>query len=284
MLLCIIHGLTNKFGFCWASNRYLSEQTNLSVRMIQYNIAKLKKEKYIIVEIQNGRERKIWTAATWAYRDKYIEVDGPEIINCKSSKELDQLVPMDGTRCMDGTHAIAPYIIDINNTQRHKEEAPRGDFPSKPINKSGCQKCTWHNPPESQHQKQVYAKKEPPKPKKPEISPKPKEKKQQQVRILLPDGTIQLEKLPDNGFIPTPGSDKMVKELQEEVLCDAFQCGTSKFRIHRGDWYRFYGFSPATIRQAAYNICKRSRNGEKISNYTACLLAECARIRKANRG
>ncbi len=47
-------GLTNKTGYCWASNRYLADMFDVSERSIQRRIGSLEKKGFIELE-QNGR-------------------------------------------------------------------------------------------------------------------------------------------------------------------------------------------------------------------------------------
>ncbi|MCE5319424.1 MAG: helix-turn-helix domain-containing protein [Parachlamydia sp.] len=65
-----IYSLMNKYGFCWASNAYLAKLCNKKPRRIQEMISKFKRLGLIIVEIEYGNERKIWTPETWSRRDE----------------------------------------------------------------------------------------------------------------------------------------------------------------------------------------------------------------------
>ena len=49
-----IKGLSNKKGYCYASNQYLSSLMNVSERTISSLIAKLKEKKYIKTEIDKS--------------------------------------------------------------------------------------------------------------------------------------------------------------------------------------------------------------------------------------
>lgn len=56
----IIGALTNKKGYCYASNDYISKQLNLSKRTISKAINNLKNKSYIRIETKNYK-RKIYT-------------------------------------------------------------------------------------------------------------------------------------------------------------------------------------------------------------------------------
>jgi len=225
-----------KYGFCWASNKYLSEMTGTKTRMVQYNLAKLKKEKYLVVEVEYNNDRKIWTPGTWAYREKYMQIYGEEIINCKSREEFNQRFTTYAMDCRGGMQCIAPYNAYIRQ-QRHKEAAPPGDPPSPDIPKN------------------------------------------QEKPTTLPDGTIQLAKTFFTGVVPSENNKKMTQEVKQ-VMSGSFMLGSHKVRIHHEDWPWYYGFSPATILEAADRIHKRSKDGMKIHSYPRMLFAECAKVAK----
>lgn len=55
----LILGLSNKYGYCFASNTYLSEQRDVSVSTIQRQLSELKKQKSITVEFNPKHDRRI---------------------------------------------------------------------------------------------------------------------------------------------------------------------------------------------------------------------------------
>lgn len=57
-----------KYGFCWASNKYLAMHAHKSVSQIHRYIRKLIKLGFLMVEIEYKNERKIWTRETWPHR------------------------------------------------------------------------------------------------------------------------------------------------------------------------------------------------------------------------
>lgn len=61
LLYITISALSYKTGFCYATNKYLAEQLNITERYIQIAIQKLKEKKYIYVQWINGNKRLIKT-------------------------------------------------------------------------------------------------------------------------------------------------------------------------------------------------------------------------------
>lgn len=58
-----ISSLANKFGYCYAINKHFSELLKCSDRVVQSSIERLKKAKYLRVEVERskgGTRRKIW--------------------------------------------------------------------------------------------------------------------------------------------------------------------------------------------------------------------------------
>ena len=66
----ILCGLMTKYGFCWATNKYLARMAHKTPRQIPRYLAKFKVMNMLIVEIENKFERKIWMPETWARRDE----------------------------------------------------------------------------------------------------------------------------------------------------------------------------------------------------------------------
>lgn len=52
--------LTSQQGYCWASNDYLANLSNVKPRMIQYWLASLSEKNYISIEMTD-KERRIFT-------------------------------------------------------------------------------------------------------------------------------------------------------------------------------------------------------------------------------
>ena len=58
-----ITALSNKEGYCWASNKYFSELYGVNINTIGRWIKKLKDAGYIkvyVIQVHNGRERKMY--------------------------------------------------------------------------------------------------------------------------------------------------------------------------------------------------------------------------------
>jgi hypothetical protein len=58
----LISSLTQKEGFCWASNNFLSERSKIPLGTVRRYLKLLKKLKYVDYEInkEEGNQRKIW--------------------------------------------------------------------------------------------------------------------------------------------------------------------------------------------------------------------------------
>ena len=52
--------LSNKEGYCFATNNYFANLYNCSIRTIQNAISKLQEKGYIIIVIENNNQRKIY--------------------------------------------------------------------------------------------------------------------------------------------------------------------------------------------------------------------------------
>lgn len=85
-----ITALTNKQGFCWASNEYFAHLYDLAPETVSRLINQLAKYEHIFIEIKNGNKRRITI-------DKKVK----ECLT-ESSRALDQIVK--------------PSIYSINNT------------------------------------------------------------------------------------------------------------------------------------------------------------------------
>lgn len=60
LIFAEISALTNKDGYCWASNSYFSELFNISTQQVSNTISKLTKEGYITSEVELNYKRKIF--------------------------------------------------------------------------------------------------------------------------------------------------------------------------------------------------------------------------------
>jgi len=55
----LILGLSNKYGYCFATNTYLSESRNTSVSTIQRQLAELKQHGCVVIEFNSKNDRRI---------------------------------------------------------------------------------------------------------------------------------------------------------------------------------------------------------------------------------
>lgn len=59
LIFAKIYGLSKSDGYCWATNKYLSQYFNVSIRTISMSISTLYKKKYISI-FGNNSKRKIY--------------------------------------------------------------------------------------------------------------------------------------------------------------------------------------------------------------------------------
>ena len=113
MMYSIILSLSNKYGFCWATNKYLANEAHIYVRSVPRILKKLVKEGHLIVEIEHGFIRKIWTQEAYSQRDRLLRIYGEE--------QLNQRFTGDVTDDMGGM-SLETSIIYKNNKQAYKEK------------------------------------------------------------------------------------------------------------------------------------------------------------------
>lgn len=80
----LLSSLMTKYGHCWAKNKFIAEEVGMSVRIVQRSLERMKKLKYIVVEIQDHNYRKIYTAETYATRELTKKNVGEEEIQSKN--------------------------------------------------------------------------------------------------------------------------------------------------------------------------------------------------------
>lgn len=114
----LITRLMEKYGFCFATNEFLAEESKKNSRQVQRYLKKLKENGYIIIELIDKFERRIWTPETWAIKDKLLKVFGQEKFNQKFTRyDMDVVGVRHGCRGgydMDVTHN------NITNTNKEK--------------------------------------------------------------------------------------------------------------------------------------------------------------------
>ena len=67
LLYAEITSLSNKMGYCFASNKYFADLYNCTTRSIQNAISKLQEKGYVFTEIENNYERKIYISSSVNY-------------------------------------------------------------------------------------------------------------------------------------------------------------------------------------------------------------------------
>lgn len=122
IFLTILYGLMSKYGFCWASNKYLARVTNKTPRQIPRYLAKLKSLNMVIVEIENKFERKIWLPETWARREELVKVfEHDQKCNLEFNQRFDRYDNGD-----NGGMTLVPSKEDKNNI--YKKEVGIGIY------------------------------------------------------------------------------------------------------------------------------------------------------------
>ena len=130
-----ITSLMTKFGFCWASNKYLAEETKVSISTVKRYLSKLAKNNLLIIELECWNERKIWTPETWGNRENLLKAYGEKNINC--TENLNQRFYTQLTNELPPSSNMNPYIIESTNKREKHIEAwakpPKQTPQSKPI-------------------------------------------------------------------------------------------------------------------------------------------------------
>ena len=72
LLYAEITSLSNKMGYCFASNKYFADLYNCTTRSIQNAISKLQEKGYVFTEIENNYERKIYISSSVNYEKNIL--------------------------------------------------------------------------------------------------------------------------------------------------------------------------------------------------------------------
>ena len=75
-----ITALSNKLGYCFATNSYFADLYNCTTRAIQSTIAKLQERGYIKVVIENNYKRKIFLTDALSYENNFVGRDEKNFI------------------------------------------------------------------------------------------------------------------------------------------------------------------------------------------------------------
>lgn len=119
----LLTSLITKFGFCWASNKYLASLANMSERTVQRCLHSLSAQNLIIVEVEFHNDRKIWTPETWGNKENLLKAYG-EVVNQQTNSIKDLI----GTTNLSGgvRQTCRPNInIVYNNKEKHREAWPK---------------------------------------------------------------------------------------------------------------------------------------------------------------
>lgn len=129
----LIMSLITKFGFCWASNKYLMERSNCCRSSINRYLRKLVKLNLLIVEVEDNNERKIWTPETWGNRKNLLEAYGKEIVNSKENlnQRFCGCVRSDTGGVSAVTHRIYNVIENTSKNIKNTETRWRAGASSK---------------------------------------------------------------------------------------------------------------------------------------------------------
>jgi hypothetical protein len=120
-LLC---SLISKYGFCWASNKYLAQASGAHPRTIPKWLKKFVKYNLIVVELECFNERKIWLPETWGNRENLLKAYGKE--NIERQNELNQRFYTHAPKGTPPMPLTASYIEDTNKKDiKHIEAWPK---------------------------------------------------------------------------------------------------------------------------------------------------------------
>jgi hypothetical protein len=276
-LLC---SLISRYGFCWASNKYLASLSGKSVRSVKRYIQHLVDCNSLIVEVECHNDRKIWTPETWGNRDNLLKAYGEEIINSQESNQRFDRWATDDT---GGGPRMAQVPTPLSNDNKksknikHIEAWPKKltarNSPSAPASEASflAQKDRGKDKRQGQERQAQNLRKQ--------DSQRPPP--QDDYHPIEPPTYMQLSSQME-GPPPTPGSDEMVAETIE-LLKQPFKVGSSKVKMSPKDIKYFIGFSPTVIREAMEIMCKESWYGKRIKQFIPYLYTICGNVIK-NRG
>lgn len=132
----LIASLTPKFGFCFASNAYLAQQSKCTIRQIQRMLGSLKELGYLIIEIEHENERRIWLPEYYSQKEKLLTKYKEELNQRFYTHDQTFIPPM--TKQTGGhdqmvIHNIITNIKDLEKKATYvaKENAAAADFPKR---------------------------------------------------------------------------------------------------------------------------------------------------------
>jgi len=256
----LLSSLISKYGFCWASNKYLASQSGVSISTVKRYIRKCVKHNLIIVEVEYKNDRKIWTPETWGNRDNLLKAYGEEIINSQNNlnQRFDRWVTDDLGGGSSMNQVPNPLYKDdkksknIKHIEAWAKKPMARPTPSAPTSEASflAQK--------DRGKQQLQKKNDPP--------------REAPTYMQL---SSQMEGPP-----PTPGSDEMAAKTTE-LLKYPFKVGSSKVKMSPKDIKHFLGFSPTIITDAMEIMSKESWQGKNIKQFIPYLFTICGNLRKS---
>lgn len=88
----LILGLANKFSYCFATNKYLSEQRGLSESGIQRHLQELKKQGCITLEYNKRNDRRITPIITPSSIEKRLKASKNKQYGGYDANEIDEML------------------------------------------------------------------------------------------------------------------------------------------------------------------------------------------------
>jgi len=251
----LIFSLMGKYGYCWASNRYLADKSRKTTRSVQLYLNKFKRLGLIIIEVENENERKIWDIESWNNRKNLAEAEARDLEYENQSKILyprNLLHPP-----MKFASSPANTYIDTEHKKsiKHREERPpKESWPKSVCSSSPEQSLSPNTFLADEAENSTY---------------EPEDKV-----ISLPRQMTDPRMPP-----PTPGPAEMVAETRE-FLSRPIAIGSQRMQIHKKDIEYFLGFSVHVIGKAIDIVCRDSKKGMRIQGIVPYLFKQCSKVRK----
>ncbi len=268
----LLSSLISKYGFCWASNKYLASQSSVSLSTVKRYIRKLVTHNLIIVEVEYKNDRKIWTPETWGNRDNLLKAYGQEIINSQNNlnQRFDRWVTDDLGGGSSMNQVPNPLYKDDKKSKniKHIEAWPKKSTArtstSAPASEASF--LAQKDKGKQQLQKKGDHPRAPP-------NPFPDDLPREAPTYMQLSSQME-------GPPPTPGSDEMARETTE-LLQLPFKVGSSKVKMNPRDIKHFLGFSPTIITEAMEIMSKESWQGKNIKQFIPYLFTICGKLRKS---
>lgn len=123
LLYGLLMGLCKKFGFSWATNKFLAKELHVTPRQIPKYLKRLSDRKLVFIEILHNFERKIWVAETYHMRDRIQKVyrNEPEFNQRFDRYDLEVMGGMTWRSCISNRYSNR--VIKKDNTERKPRES-----------------------------------------------------------------------------------------------------------------------------------------------------------------